>query len=61
MSQYFPKPYEHYSENVKTELDLSNYLTKADLKRATAVNTSNLAATPDLDSLKAEVDKIDIN
>ena len=25
MSQYFPKPYENYSENIKVELDLSNY------------------------------------
>ena len=61
MSQYFTKPYEHYSENVKVELDLSNYATKADLKGALGVYTCNLAAKSDLFSLKAQVDKIDID
>ena len=36
------------------------YATKSDLKKATGVDTSNLAAKPELASLKAEVDKIDI-
>ena len=31
MSQYFPQPYEHSNGNVKVELDLSSYATKADL------------------------------
>ena len=31
MSTYYP-PYESSSSNVKVELDLSNYATKADLK-----------------------------
>ena len=48
MSQYLPKPHEHYRGNVKAELDLSNYLTKTDLKGALSVNISNLAAIPDL-------------
>ena len=39
MSQYFPKPYERCSG--KVGLDLSNYETKADLKRAACVDTSN--------------------
>ena len=34
--------------------------TKSDLKKAIGVDTSNLAAKPELASLKAEVDKIDI-
>ena len=33
MSQYFPKPYRNFGENVKVELYLSSYATKADLKR----------------------------
>ena len=41
------------------ELDLSNYVTKADLKGATGVNTSNLATKLYLVSLKADIDKID--
>ena len=44
MSQYFPKPLERSDGNLKVELDLSNYATKADLKGATAVDTSNLLA-----------------
>ena len=43
MSQWFPKPYEHYCGNVKAELDLSNYETKTDLKGATDALTPNLA------------------
>ena len=61
MNQYFPKLHEHYIGNVKVELDLSNFVTKADLKEATAVDTSNLASKSDLAGLKAEVDKIDID
>ena len=60
MSQYFPKPYEHYIGNVEVELDLSNYASKVVLIIATDVDTSNLAAKSDFFSLKAEVDKIDI-
>ena len=38
MSAYFPKQ-ESFGANVKAELDLSNYATKADLKNATGVDT----------------------
>ena len=31
IGQYFPKPYNCFGENVKVELDLSNYATKASL------------------------------
>ena len=44
MSQYFPKLYECYSCNVKVELDLCNYVTKENLKGATGVDTSYVAA-----------------
>ena len=37
MSQYFPK-LNSLGANVKVELDLSNYATKADLKNATGVD-----------------------
>ena len=57
MSEYFPKPYNHFGVNVKAELNLSNYATKSDLKSATDVDTSNLEAKSDL----AEVDKIDVD
>ena len=60
MGQYFPKPYISFGVNINVKVDLSNYATKADLKNATGVDTSKLAAKSDLASLKAEVDKIDI-
>ena len=40
---------------------MSNYATKADLKGATEVDTSNLAGKSDLASLEAEADKIDVD
>ena len=45
---------------MKVEFDLSNYVTKADLKNATAVDTSNFAKKSDLGSLKSEIDELDI-
>ena len=60
MSQYFRNPYRSFKGNVKVDLDLSSYATKADLKNETEVDTSRLAAKPDLASLKAEVDQIDV-
>ena len=59
MSQYFPKPYEPFGGDINVKVDLSNYATKADLKNATGIDTSKLAAKSDLASLKVEVDKID--
>ena len=45
--------------NVK--IDLSNYGTKKDLKNATGIDTYKLAAKSNLASLKAEIDKLDID
>ena len=42
MSEYFPKT-KCLGGNVKVELDLSNYATKADLRNATGVDTSHFA------------------
>ena len=61
MSQFFPKPYDRFGKNVKLEFDLSSYATKADLNRATGVDTPNLPLKSNLAMLKAEVDKIDID
>ena len=47
-------------ENVKVELDLSNYAKKADLESATGVDTSSFAKKVDLTSLKSNVDQVDI-
>ena len=43
------------------KVDLLNYATKTDLKKVTHVNTSNFALKTNLVSLKAEVDKLDID
>ena len=58
MSQYYP-PYKSSSNNIKVELDLANYATKADLKNITHVDVSSFASKTNLAALKTEVDKID--
>ena len=60
MGQYFP-PYNNSSNNIKVELDLSNYATKDDAKNITHVDVSSYAAKTNLAALKTEVDKIDID
>ena len=57
ISQYFAKPYEPLEEDINVKVDLSNYATKADLKKATGIDTSNLALKSNLATLKAEIDK----
>ena len=42
MSEYFPDS-KLLATNVKVKLDLRNYATKADLKNATIVDTSDFA------------------
>ena len=61
MSQYFPKPCNYFGGNVKVELDLSSHATKTDSKKATRIDTPNLALKSNLAKLKAKVDKIDVN
>ena len=60
-SQYFPKPYKTFAGDINVKVDLSNYATKTDLKNATGIGTSKLAENSDLASLKAIVDKIDVD
>ena len=57
MSYY--RPYKNSSNNVKVELDLTNYATKTDLKNITHVDVSSFASKTNLAALKTEVDKID--
>ena len=57
---YYP-PYKSSSNNVKVELDLTNYATKADLKNITHVDVSSFASKTNLAALKTEVDKIDVD
>ena len=60
MSEYFPKPQSH-EENINVEIDLSNYVTKGDIKNITHVDTSSFALKTNLSDLKTEVDKLDID
>ena len=60
MSQYFP-PYRSSGRNIKVELDLSSYATKTDLKNVAHVHVSSFASKTNLASLKAKVDKLDID
>ena len=57
MSQY----YEPFGGDIHVKVDLSNYATKADLKHAERINTSNLASKVNLAKLKTVVDEIDID
>ena len=57
MSQYFPKSFRSFGGNIKVKVGLSNYVTKADLKNVTHVDTANFALKTNLASLKTEVDK----
>ena len=60
MSKYYP-PYKSSNNNIKVELDLSNYATKNDLKNITHVDVSSFASKTNLAALKTEVDKIDVD
>ena len=60
MTAYYP-PYKSSSNNVKVELDLTNYATKTDLKNITHADVSSFASKTNLAALKTEVDKIDID
>ena len=51
MDGYFPKPPRDY-ENIKIEVDLSNYAAKDVIKNITHVDTSNFALKTNLSSLK---------
>ena len=55
---YYP-PYRSSGNNVKVELDLSNYAAKDDVKNVTHVDVSSYATKTNLAALKTEVDKID--
>ena len=60
MSTYYP-PYKSSSNNIKVELDLTNYATKTDLKNITHTDVRNFASKTNLAALKTEIDKIDVD
>ena len=60
MSTYYP-PYKSFSNNIKVELDLTNYATKTNSRNITHTNVSSFASKTNLSALKTEVDKIDVD
>ena len=61
MSQYFSKPYKPFGGDIRVKVDFLIMQKKFNLKNATGIDTSKLAAKSDLVSLKTEVDKLDID
>ena len=60
MSEYLRKP-KFLGGNVKVVLELSNYVTKSELKNSTVVDIYKFAEKMDLSNLKSDVDKLDID
>ena len=60
MSEYFPE-LKSLEGRVKVELDLSNYAIKPDFKNATDTDASKVSKKVDSDSLKSNVDELDID
>ena len=58
MSTYYP-PYKSSSQNIKVELDSSNYSTKKDINDITHIDVSGFASKTNLAALKTDIDKID--
>ena len=51
MCKYFPKPYEDFGGDINIKVDLSNHVTKTDLKNVTHVDVSSFALKSNLASL----------
>ena len=61
MSQYFPKPFSNFRWNINIKADLSNYVTKSDIKNISHFDTSSFVLKTNLARLKTEIDKLDID
>ena len=42
MSQYFSKPYQNFGGDINVKVDLSNYTTSTDLKKATGKSSTKV-------------------
>ena len=60
MSEYIPES-KSLEGRLKVELDLSNYGTKANLKKETGFDISKFAKKIELANLKSDIDKLDID
>ena len=61
MSKYYPKPHKQFGRNINVKVDLSNNVTKVDIKNISHIDTSTFALKKELANLKTEVDKLDID
>ena len=61
VNKYFPKLFRSFGGIINVKVDLSNYVTKTDLKNVTHVDNSKFALKTNLASFKTEVDKLDID
>ena len=61
MSQYFPKSHEPFDGDINVKVDLSNYVTKADIKKISHVDISSSTLKTNLANLKTEFDKLYID
>ena len=59
MVKYFSRRYKRFNRDTNAKADLSNYVTKTDLKNISHVDVSSFALKCYILSLKTEVDKID--
>ena len=55
MNQYFPKPFKNFEADIIVKFDLSNYVTKTDLKNVKHVDTASFALKTNLASLKTKL------
>ena len=56
---YISEPYIRSKSKIIVNLDLSSYVAKSDLKKATGFDTSSFNKKADLASLKPDVDEMD--
>ena len=61
MSEHFPEPYGYFGGNINVKVDLSDYATKADLKKAIGVGTSKSDKSGKLDIEKLETVPVDMS
>ena len=61
VNKYFPKLFRSFGGIINVKVDLSNYVTKTDLKNVTHADNSKFALKTNLASFKTEVDKLDID
>ena len=60
MNWYLPKLYSSY-QGIKVEIEPSYYVTKSDVRKAASVDTSSFPKIVGFASIKADIDKLNID